>query len=1128
MKLTPASLASDQSSATLVEQRSANEAPLSYSEKRIQNLQTELTNRLNLSFGKRSPSISSHPAFTPAKIVRPSDTAALPLETLAKASPHRPISAPPDPKRAGKLWPQWLSKLNLKKAVHALKQRAAKQEAGDWARSIENIIQPEQKLDADCLAHGHIDTVLQDLFPAAQKHETYQFLQSINAHLQKTQPPSAFLEPGLLAVAYELAQVCEGDLQQAQQVLVRLTQKLEINPTGTPVNAKLDGLAWRCAQAMAHKEGPALTALLKLQNLPRQKTGMFDTGPAAVLTVYLQASHLIHELLRSRNSALSVLPQHLTDPNTLSQLKQESKADLALLAIESARLTDLCLFFKKSPKEFLSRPQAAAFRLWQWGFHENQEGSELAQVTNRSYKAGTEWVTRANRYKKIRDEIAQTSIWSKQHWRARGKQIAKNLRNVIYHDKTPYWPNDKPLFGVDQKQIQEYNSALIDACQLPYTEGMNRLNMIQISQTPRRDSERTLFLNTALQVAQLEAWTEQSISSQTKQELAHPKNYDLTTHASRTILKKATRLIENQANRLPATEIKALLEMLNEKMGTLKRRRFFRLRSTASKSAPFDLNALKKISEEFFSNKDEENSLDKYGLKDMQRSWNDRIEKIEKLAPIMTPALDEITHETLHRREQVFMEQHPPGNSRQTSNGGRTGLNLGLQIGLGVNVIPSLKATHSRQAAYKIGSTEASRSITFGAPKQVTSYAGVTVFTGLTLIKTPILNIIAGVGAGGGPIAQHTRGYNAEISTLRPVPSRSTLSSEDSEQEWRKNSKEMVNLYWESIKHATDAQDYLEYFASECFYKNPNITLGKQKIKQTELGLLTGVFAGTQLDAHQPIRVGTTLALFNETVLYERRTVQSEQHYSQEKTLGWRNKTMLMQSASAALAGIEVHTESNLTLAPRSKALLPSHTYYSSQHGRRSIVHTVRDEQGLIPELMFRDVMFLNPQDLKRHAKQHWAKIHDQETLNNFFNLEKGPDAQQISGERWLIKPEVAAQLDEYANLATVLQQEKQALKLKKQKAANNDQKYSLQAPIRKLKHQIKALERQVEALLEAGASWKPYGLYSQGQKVNHSSPGWKYGFVATPESSQTGVSDVQWLLAQPAKNNGSHSAQDR
>ncbi|MCX8566885.1 MAG: hypothetical protein ON057_001612 [Glomeribacter sp. 1016415] len=1131
MERTPASSASARSLVTLVEETSSlTDTPLSYSEKRIQKriekLQAEFTDLLDLSFGKPTPSISSNLAFTPTKIisdhVRPPDNAARPLKTIAKVRPLLPIPASdtslPDLKRAGKLWPQWLSKLNLKKAVQALKQRAVKKEADDWASSIEHAIKPEQQLDANCLAPGQIDNVLLDLFPAAKKHETHQFLQSINTHLQKTQSPSNFLEPGLIPVAYQLAQVCEGDLQQAKQVFERLTQKLEINPTGAQVASKIDELAWRCAQEMAHLKGTVLTALLRLQNLPREQTGMFNTGPAEVLTVYLQASYLLNELLGPRDSALI----NLNDLNTRSQLEQEPKADLALQALKSARLLDLSLS-SESSKKSLDRSQAAAFRLWQWGFRENQEGSELCRVRDRSYKAGTDWVERGDRHKKIRDEIAQTSIWSKRYWRARGKQITKNLRNVANQDKTPYAPNDNPLFGIDQKQIQEYNNALIDACQLLYNEGMNRLDTRQISPTPQRDSERNLFLNTVLQVAQLEAWTEQSISSQTKQGFAHPQNYDLATRASRKIRKKATRLIESQASRLPATEIKAMLEMLDVKMVPLSRFRFFRSRSKHLKSAPFDLNALKKIGEEFFSNKNEKNFSDKYGLKNIQRNFNDRIQKIEKLAPFITPALDEITSETLHKQAQAFMEQHQTGNSRQTTSGGRRGINVALPIGLGVSIIPSLKASHSNQATYKIGSTESTRFFAFGASKQNAGYTGVNVVAGLPLIEEqPKLNIIGGIGAGGGPFGRWTKGYDAEISTRRPVPSRSKLSSEDSEREWRKNGEEMAKLYWESIKKATDAKDNLEYYASECFYKNPNIALSWQKIGQTELGFFSGVFMGSQLDVKQPIRLGGALTLFNETVLYDKRTVQSKQQQSEEKSRGWRNKTMLMQSTSLAPTGIPISKESDLTLSLRSKALLPSRILSSSRRGHLNVVHIEQDEQGIIPELTYRDVIHLKARDFEHHARQRWTNLPGQEALEGFLNTKiETPKAYPVSAERLLINPAIAAQLDECANLATVLKQKqkKHELKLVTQKDASHEKKSHLKAQIQQLTQRIQKLDDLAKTLIKAETSWVPSHLYSQLQGEDNHTPGLKYLVVVTPERSASGVSDIQRLPIPTFKN---------
>lgn len=1117
MKHTPASSASAQSLVTLVEETSSlTDTPLSCSEKRIEKLQTELKNLLELSFGKPTASLSSNLTF-PTKIisdhVRPPDTAARPLKTIPAVRPPPPIPAPDvSPaalKRSGKVWPQWLSKLNLKKAVHALKQRAAKKEADDWASSIKSAIQPEQQLDADCLAPGQIDTVLLDLFPTAKKHETHQFLQSINTHLQKNQPPSDFLEPGLIPVACQLAQVCEGDLQQAKQVLERLTQKLEIHPTGTQVDSKINELTWRCAQEMAHLKGPLLTALLKLQNLPRAQTGMFNTGPAEILTVYLQASHWLNELLGPRDSAVI----NLNDPNTLSQLKEAPKADLALQALESARLLDLNSFFEFSKKS-LNRSQAAAFRLWQWGFRENQAGSELCRVRDRSYKAGTDWVERGDRHKKIRDEIAQTSIWSKRYWRAQGKQIAKNLRNVAHQDKTPYAPNDNPLFGIDQKQIQEYNHALIDACQLLYNEGMNRLNTLQISPTPQRDSERNVFLNTVLQVAQLEAWTEQSISSQAKQGFAHPKNYDLAARASRKILKKATRLIESQASRLPATEIKAMLERLDEKMVPLSRLRFFRLRSNPLKSAPFDLNALKKISEDLFSNKNEKNFSDQYGLKNIQRNFNDRIEKIEKLAPFITPALDEITSETLHKHAQAFMQQHQTGNSRQTTSGGRMGINVGLPIGLGISVIPSVKASLSKQARYKMGSTESTRFIAFGASKQNAGYTGVNVVAGLPLIDANP-KIIGGIGVGGGPFGRRTKGYDAEISTRRPVPSRSTLSSEDSERAWLKNSEEMAKLYWDSIKQATDAKDNLEYYASECFYKNPSIALSGQKIGQTELGFFSGVFMGSQLDVQQPIRLGGTLALFNETVLYDKRTVQSEQQHNEEKSRGWRNKMMLMQSTSLAPTGIPISKENNLTLGLRSKALLPSHLLSSSQRGHLNLVHIERDEQGIIPELTFRDVMFLKTRDFEQHARQRWTHLPGQEALEDFLNTKiETPKAHSVSAERLLINPASAAQLDQCASLAMVLRQKqkKHQRTLVAQKDASPEEKSHLKAQIQQLTQRIKKLDDLAKTLIKADTSWVPSHLYSQSQAEDNHAPGPKYLMVATPERSASGVSDIQRL----------------
>ncbi|BBO59436.1 hypothetical protein [Mycoavidus sp. B2-EB] len=372
----------------------------------------------------------------------------------------RPLDASPQYKPDPE---QGLPSLNPATIHKLVRQHRATEEAKTWANQLDGAIQ---------------GTSLGEFVRSQFKHkplsldEAQQFGAMVKQILQDKSAPNTAKQLGTVPLLRALAQVTHGDLDLALEVLVRLGRPLDIGMHGPASGkAQINEYAWRCAQQLAYERGPALEALLKLQEIdPAQAT----LSKATRLTVYLQAAYKLRTLEPALSARAEALDFEVEARGGIkARLKAKPEAQQALAALKVARLAALTAkSFPEKPlnlaaleeNKALKTEEIAAYWTWGQGFEENQPDSLLARSVSRLLKAGKAWVTRGQVRAVLQHKIDQAPNWSLARLLARAELFMDDMPRAFNQKKTPYRPTehgfDDVLKGIYGETIRTLHSQL--------------------------------------------------------------------------------------------------------------------------------------------------------------------------------------------------------------------------------------------------------------------------------------------------------------------------------------------------------------------------------------------------------------------------------------------------------------------------------------------------------------------------------------------------------------------------------------------------------------------------------------------------------------------------------------------
>jgi hypothetical protein len=1006
--------------------------------------------------------------------------------------------------------PKFMSPRAIRSFLTRTRQRKLTAEARVWAddldtrfetptQAVSALFPPPEGNDPQALAdHGHALNALLDGLTSHRPRP---------AHADPALPAMVERLPRdcTMPLANALAQASGGDAQSAAQILARLQEPLDIEDPRTSVpNEAIEEKAWQCAQDLAHTRCAALDALLRLQYGAAQADCERGNGKAARLVVYLQAGHK----LRALEKNLGATPAALNPDRTRDRLLGDPRARQATLALTAARqLPDATTGTHDIGA--CSPEQITAYRTWQWGFDESGRGSPLDKASHLLYEGGTKWVELGAKRQALKDRAmgpidgappAQRMARAK----ARVALAARDVPRALGNQLTPYrtTPNmlgaDAPFFDTLRGQ---YDTALVDV----------RTGLLDYSrqQMPHAANPATL-MTMALNVGRLETWHAArpdvpANAAPRELQKRRPESFSVSRREAQRMWQDARASVENMRTRTNAGLIQQTLDLFDNRT---QRDAFVKemTQGAASDDAKtgFTLAALERWTIASGMKQD-----------DPARAGQLR-EKIDAARELTTQPgiapLERISTENLRGQQHELMEQNILGTIYTSYDGGMLGLDANLLANLPTKVRltsvgPILAAMGGRDAVYAVGTAYDGGQMQFGTRRRLNTSLGAQGFLGvggeIGKVKG-IAGAVASATVNGAVSREDTvvlRAHRASATRLGHTPDPN---------QWRDDSSEMVDAYWDAIEQSASPESFMQKLA-EFTAHNPRISLSSQTYGATTVTATptAGVAVRANVDdsPDAPNRVGIYVNAGLNTTLFAggNRTEAGEFTNVVDSTIFQNTVTA---GAGAQFAPRLIHNGDGKgdvkSVSAASKTLAAASVEFA-RLGRSGFVYLTRDNRGFVPEFMLRDVMYRNPDDWGHaiRANPAWVDGVGPQRLEQVIGEVQDESSGEFAfGERWIIKEERVPKLNHYLTLSSQLNEQRNNAPSRRERAA--------------IDAKLRALETKMQAELNDPHAWRPLGLYGLRETTRSSSQGWKYGVRASHEQTQSGIGLTMWEPVTP------------
>lgn len=1006
--------------------------------------------------------------------------------------------------------PKFMSPRAIKSFLTSARQRRLSAEARAWADDLDT------HFDTPTLAVGA-------LFPPPDSKDPQALAdhgQALNALLDGLtlrRPRPAQADPALapmverlprdcaMPLANALAQASGGDARTAAQILARLQEPLDIDDPRTSVpNEVIEEKAWQCAQDLAHTRCASLDALLRLQFGAAQADGERGNGKSARLVVYLQAGHK----LRTLEKNLGATPAALNSDRTRDRLLGDTRARQATLALTAARQLPRASAGAHDIGA-CTPEQITAYRTWQWGFDESGRGSPLEKASHLLYEGGTTWVELGAKRQALKDRAmgsvdgappAQRMARAK----ARVALAAHDVPRAFSKQRTPYRTMstmlgaDVPFFDTLRGQ---YDTALIDV----------RTGLLEYSrqQMPRATNPATL-MNMALNVGRLDAWhaaRPEVPTDAAPRELQkrRPESFSIGRREARRMWQDARASVESLRTGANDALIQQTLDLFDN---PAHRDAFVNemTHGAASDDAKtgFTLAALGRWTTASGMHQD-----------DPARAAPLR-EKLDAARGLTTQPgiapLERISTENLRDQQHELMQQNVLGTIYTSYDGGMLGLDANLWANLPAKVRltsvgPILAAMGGRDAVYAVGTAYDGGQMQFGTRNRLNTSLGAQGFLGIggEIGKVKgIAGAVASASVNGAVSREDTvvlRAHRASATRLGHAP--------DADQ-WRDDSSEMVDAYWDAIEQSSSAESFMQKLA-EFTADNPRISLSSQTYGATTVTATptAGVAVRANVDdsPDAPNRVGLYVNAGLNTTLFAggNRTETGEFSNVVDSTVFQNTVTA---GAGAQFAPRLIHDGDGhgdvKSVSAASKTLAAASTEFA-RVGRSGFIYLTRDNRGFVPEFMLRDVMYRNPDDWGHaiRANPAWVDGVGPQRLEQVIGEAQDEASGEFAfGERWIIKEERVPKLNHYLTLSNQLNAQRDNTASRRERAA--------------VDAKLHALEMKMRDELNDPHAWRPLGLYGLRETTRSSSQGWKYGVRASHEQTQSGIGLTMWAPVTP------------
>jgi hypothetical protein len=1005
--------------------------------------------------------------------------------------------------------PKFMSPRAIRSFLSRTRQRTLHAEARAWANDLDHQFEtPTRTVSA--------------LFPAPDSKDPKvvaahgQALNALLDGLTMPRPRPAQADPALptkvealphdcvMPLATALARTSGGDAQTAARILARLQEPLDIADARASVpDPATEDQAWQCAQDLAHTRCAALDGLLRLQYGAAQADTERGSGKAARLVVYLQAGHK----LRTLEKNLGATPGALNQDRTRDRLLGDSHARQAMHALTAARqLPDGLSNSPANSRDIgaCSPEQITAYRTWQWGFDESGRGSPLDKAARTLYESGTTWVELGAKRQALKDRAmgpidGATPAQRMSRAKARVALAAHDVPRAFSKQRTPYrsMPNmlgaDVPFFNTLRGQ---YDTALIDV----------RTSLLDYSRQQMQHTTNPAALMTmALNAGRLETWSAARPDVPTdaaprELQKRRPESFGVGRREAQRMWRDARDQVAGM--RTPAND--ALIQQTLDLFDSRERRDAFVQEMThgapgdAAKSG-FTLAALERWTAASGMHQDHPA---------IAAQLREKIDGARKLTtqPGIAP-LERISTENLRDQQHELMKQNVLGTIYTSYDGGMLGLdtnlwgNLPAKIRL-TSVGPIVAAMGGRDAVYAVGTAYDGGQMQFGTRNRVNTSLGAQGFLGvggeLGKVKG-IAGAVASATVNGAVSREDTvvlRAHRASATRLGQLPDPN---------QWRDDSGEMIDAYWDAIEQSASPEGFMQKLA-EFTADNPRISLSSQTYGSTTVTATptAGVAVRANVDdsATAPNRVGLYVNAGLNTTLFAggNRTESGDFTNAVDSTIFQNTVTA---GAGAQFAPRLIHNGDGhgevKSVSAASKTLAAASTEFA-RAGRSGFIYLTRDSRGFVPEFMLRDVMYRNPDDW-RHAirgNPSWVDGVGAERLEQVIDQAQAEGSGEFAyGERWVIKEERVPKLNHYLTLSNQLNEARDNAPTRRERAA--------------IDAKLLAIEAKMRDELNDPHAWRPLGLYGLRETTRSSSQGWKYGVRASHEQTQSGVGLTMW-----------------
>ncbi|MFL9864624.1 hypothetical protein PQR67_10640 [Paraburkholderia fungorum] len=1006
--------------------------------------------------------------------------------------------------------PKFMSPRAIKSFLTRTRQRKLTAEARAWADDLDTRFEtPRLAVSA--------------LFPPPDGNDPQALAdhgQALNALLDvlTQHPPSpAQADPALanrverlprdctMPLANALAQASDGDARTAAQILARLQEPLDIDdPRASVPNEAIEEKAWQCAQDLAHTRCAALDALLRLQYGAAQADCERGNGKAARLLVYLQAGHK----LRTLEKNLGATPAALNQDRTRDRLLGDARARQAALALTAARqLPDA----PGGTHDIgaCSPEQITAYRTWQWGFDESGRGSPLDKASHLLYEGGTKWVELGAKRQALKDRAmgsidgappAQRMARAK----ARVALAAHDVPRAFSKQRTPYrtTPNmlgaDAPFFDTLRGQ---YDTALIDV----------RTELLDYSrqQMPHATNPATL-MTMALNVGRLGTWHAARPDVPTNaapRELQkrRPESFSIGRREAQRMWQDARANVESMRAGTNDALIQQTLDLFDDRT---QRDAFVKemTQGAASDDAKtgFTLAALGRWTTASGMKQD-----DPARAEPLREKFDAARELTTQ--PGIAP-LERISTENLRDQQHELMEQNVLGTIYTSYDGGMLGLDANLWANLPTKVRltsvgPILAAMGGRDAVYAVGTAYDGGQMQFGTRNRLNTSLGAQGFLGIAgeigKVKG-IAGAVASAAVNGAVSREDTvvlRAHRASATRLGRTPEPN---------QWRDDSSEMVDAYWDAIEQSASPEGFMQKLA-ELTADNPRISLSSQTYGATTVTAtpVAGVAVRANVDdsPDAPNRIGIYVNAGLNTTLFAggNRTEAGEFTNVVDSTLFQNTVTTGAGAQFAPRLIPDGDGKGDVKSFSAASKTLAATTTEFARVGRSGYVYLTRDNRGFVPEFMLRDVMYRNADDWGHaiRANPAWVDGVGSQRLEQVIGEAQDESSGEFSfGERWIIKEERVPKLNHYLTLSKQLIEKRSNTPSRRARAA--------------IDAKLRALEKKMDNELNDPHAWRPLGLYGLRETTRSSSQGWKYGVRASHEQTQSGIGLTMWEPVTP------------